>query len=128
MARWITPLALTSLLIVLSLAMLGCSHSEQDVAGVWASKDVVLRISREGKNGQQYTIEWKEPNTLSRGTIGFDSSSSFRNGVLRISRENGAGDPSIGDMTLTYSRGRLFWRGQEFRRALPEEFSRTRPQ
>jgi hypothetical protein len=114
MARWIIRRALTGLLIVLFLVMLGCTHSEQNVAGFWASKDMILRISREGENGEHYTVEWKEPSKLARGSF----SSSFRNGRI-------PGDPIKGDMT--YLGGHLFWRGQEFRRAVPEEYYRAAP-
>src|ERR1035441_3752 len=69
MSRWTAPSTITGLLVVLSSLISGCSHSERDAAGFWASESVVLRISREGENGEHYTVEWKEFLRGSRGSF-----------------------------------------------------------
>jgi hypothetical protein len=119
---WARECARPGLLIVLSLALLGCAHPEQDVVGLWESKDMILSISREGENAQHYTVQWKQPSKLASGFF----SSSFRNGTIEGPksltgvRTELPGDPAFGD--ITYSRGHLLWRGEEFRRARPEEW------
>ena len=104
-----------SLLIALFLATLGCAHPEQDVCGFWAARDVILLISREGENREHYIVQWKEPGTRSRGSF----ASAFRNGRI-------PGDLTLGD--ITFAKGRLFWRGDEYRRAVPEEYYGAAPQ
>src|ERR1035441_5691302 len=96
MSRWTAPSTITGLLVVLSSLISGCSHSERDAAGFWASESVVLRISREGENGEHYTVEWKE---FLRGSRG-----SFTGPTLAVKILSGLAAP---DLILAIRRGEV---------------------
>ena len=115
MSRWTAPSTITGLLVVLSSLISGCSHSERDAAAFWASESVVLRISREGENGEHYTVEWKEFLRGSRGSF----TGLYRDGKIENSM--------VGD--LTYSKGRdvVIWRAERFHRVSPEDYTNAGP-
>jgi hypothetical protein len=117
MSRWTAPSTVTGLLVVLSTIISGCSHSEKDATGYWASEGIVLRISRGGEHGEYYTVEWKEPGRMTIGSFG----GQYRDGRIQNSL------PMGGD--LTYSRGRdvVLWRDERFHRVSPEEYTRAGP-
>jgi hypothetical protein len=124
MSRWTAPSTITGLLVVLSTIISGCSHSEKNATGFWASERVILRISREGAQGEHYIVEWKEPGRMTRGSFAglFRGASLFRDAKIM------SGDPTAGD--LNYLRGRevLIWRGERFNRVSPEDYTRAAPQ
>jgi hypothetical protein len=117
MSRRTAPSTITGLLVILSTIISGCSHSEKNATGFWATEGVILRISREGEHGEYYIVEWKEPGRIARGSF----SGLFRDAKII------SGDPTS---DLTYSRGLdvLIWRGKTFYRVSPEDYARTAPQ
>jgi hypothetical protein len=123
MSRWTAPSTIMGLLLVLLTFISGCSHSERDATGFWASKGVILRISREGEYGEHYILEWKELGRMARGSFGgpFRDASLFRDDA-RIMGGNPSGD-------LAYSKGRdvVAWRGERFSRVSTEDYARAAP-
>jgi len=116
MIRWDTPRGLATSLIALSILTASCRESEKDVTGCWEGKDVVLRISREGQNGEMLVVQWKEPSTKASGNF----SASLQNGKLVN------GEPMFAD--LTYLNRRLIWRGEQLRRVAAEAYARAAPE
>jgi hypothetical protein len=112
MRRRTAPKITTGVLVALSIIFSGCSPSERTAAGFWESRSVILRISREGKHGERYIVEWKEPGRRATGSFGgslLDASLSRRDGRTMISE-----DPTVGDFAYSRLRDVLIWHGELF--------------
>lgn len=126
MRRRTAPKITTGVLVALSIIFSGCSPSERTAAGFWESRSVILRISREGKHGERYIVEWKEPGRRATGSFGgslLDASLSRRDGRTMISE-----DPTVGDFAYSRLRDVLIWHGELFSRVTPEHYVRASPQ